>query len=82
MVEIHFDIRFKKIFSKIKDELLKKKVASQVEKIKLNPKIGKPMRNIRKGTHELYIKPFRLSYKYTESENRVYILDLYHKKHQ
>jgi len=82
MVEIRFDKKFTEIFSKIKDELLRTKVKKQIKKISDNPEIGKPMRNVRKGTRELYIKPFRLSYLYNINEKVVYILDLYHKKHQ
>ncbi len=36
----------------------------------------------RKGTREIYIKPFRLSYAYIKHENKVIFLDLYHKKEQ
>ena len=82
MVEIRFDKKFKIIFSKLKDELLKLKIIRQIKKISENPKVGKPMRNVRKGTRELYIKPFRLSYEYIQEQNLIYILDLYHKKKQ
>lgn len=82
MVEVIFLDKFKKAFSKIKDSLLKEKIIKQVEKIKINPEVGKPMRNIRKGTRELYIPPFRLSYEYFKDKNLVYILDIYHKKKQ
>jgi len=82
MVEIRFDKKFKIIFSKLKDELLKLKIIRQLKKISENPKVGKPMRNVRKGTRELYIKPFRLSYEYIQKQNLIYILDLYHKKKQ
>ena len=82
MVEIRFDKKFKIIFSKLKDELLKLKIIRQIKKISENPKVGKPMRNVRKGTRELYIKPFRLSYEYIQKQNLIYILDLYHKKKQ
>jgi mRNA-degrading endonuclease RelE of RelBE toxin-antitoxin system len=82
MVEVIFDSKFKEFFSKIKDNLLKEKIIKQVEKIKQNPEVGKPMRNVRKGTKELYIKPFRLSYRFNASENIVEILDLYHKDEQ
>ena len=82
MVEVTFTKEFKLIFLRIKDKLTKEKILKQVEKIKLNPEIGKPMRNIRKGTRELYIKPFRLSYTYFKDNNLVYILDLYHKDKQ
>jgi len=82
MVTIDFSKTFTNKFSKIKEILLKTKIKKQVRKITDNPKIGKPMRNIRKGTRELYIKPFRLSYRYFENENRIEILDIYHKKQQ
>ena len=82
MVEIRFDKKFIDIFSKLKDELLRTKIKKQIKKISENPEIGKPMRNVRKGTRELYIKPFRLSYVYFMKEKVVYLLDLYHKKNQ
>jgi len=82
MVEIRFDKNFKILFSKIKDNTLRDKIKKQIKKISENPEIGKPMRNIRKGTRELYICPYRLSYVYNYEENLVYILDLYHKKKQ
>lgn len=82
MVEVIFDSKFKQIFSKIKDRALKEKIIKQISKIKENPAIGKPMRNVRKGTRELNIAPFRLSYAYHIPSNTVFILDLYHKKKQ
>lgn len=82
MVEIRFDKKFAIIFSKIKDELLRTKIKKQIKKISNNPDIGKPMHYERKGTRELYIKPFRLSYSYSTDEKIIYILDLYHKKIQ
>ncbi len=82
MVDVIYEEKFKKFISKIKDKLVKKKIIKQISKIKLNPEIGKPMRNIRKGTRELYVKPFRLSYAYLKDKNIVYILDIYHKKKQ
>ena len=68
--------------SEIKEKILKEKILKQIEKIRANPEIGKPMRNLRKGTRELHIKPFRLSYKHHKSEGMIEILDLYHKKKQ
>ncbi len=77
MVEVIFDSLFKKEFSKIKNNALKQKIIKQISKIKDNPEIGKPMMYNRKGTRELYIPPFRLSYRI---EKRViYIIALYHK---
>ena len=82
MVKATFTGEFKYIFSRIKDSLLKEKIIKQVEKIKTNPKAEKPMKHDRKGTRELYISPFRLSYKYHVEKDIVEILDLYHKKKQ
>ena len=80
MVDLFFDPTFKNKFKKIKDKILKERIIKRVSKIKENPEAGKPMRYIRKGTRELYISPFRLSYKF--ENNTVYILDLYHKDEQ
>jgi len=82
MVEIRFDEKFKEIFSKIKDNLLRVKIMKQIKKISENPEVGKPMKYSRKGTRQLYIKPFRLSYIYNKEGNIIAIFDLYHKKKQ
>jgi len=82
MVKVIFEERFKHLFSKIKDNSLKEKIIKQVEKIKANPNVGKPMMHNRKGTREWYIKPFRLSYFYLIEKETAYVLDLYHKDEQ
>ena len=74
------DTHFKKKFQKIKDQSVKEKIIKQIERIIDNPEIGKPMKYARKGTRELYISPFRLSYRIFQDE--IYILDLYHKDKQ
>ena len=82
MVEIRFDKKFTVIFSKLKDELTRTKIKKQIKKISENPEIGKPMRNVRKGTREVYVPPFRLAYSYNKEENIIYVLGLYHKDKQ
>lgn len=82
MVEIYFDKKFTIIFSKIKDELLRIRIKKQIKKVSENPSVGKPMRYDRKGTRELYIRPFRISYISLNNQNKVIFLDLYHKKQQ
>jgi mRNA-degrading endonuclease RelE of RelBE toxin-antitoxin system len=82
MVNLAFDPEFKRLFSKIKNRGVKEKILKQLAKIKDNPEIGKPMRYTRKGTRELYIPPFRLSYIYFKEEDKVILLDLYHKDRQ
>ncbi|MBN1386107.1 type II toxin-antitoxin system RelE/ParE family toxin [Candidatus Woesearchaeota archaeon] len=80
MVEVVFDDNFRRYFKKIKSQSMKMQIISQIEKIRENPETGKPMRFSRKGTRELYISPYRLSY--TIKEGIIYILDLYHKDNQ
>ncbi len=82
MVEVTFTKEFRETFSKIKDKLTKERIIKQIEKIKENPEIGKPMRNVRKGTMELYIGSFRLSYEYFKDKNLIYMLDFYHEDEQ
>lgn len=77
MVDVIFDLIFKKDFKRIKEKSIKEKIIKQISKIKDNPKIGKPMRYGRKGTRELYVSPYRLSYR--AERNLIYILALYHK---
>jgi mRNA-degrading endonuclease RelE of RelBE toxin-antitoxin system len=81
MVTVFFSEEFKRSFSKI-DNSIKEKIIKQINKLKDNPEIGKPMRYLRKGTRELYIKPFRLAYFYVQEEDKIVLLDFYHKDEQ
>ena len=82
MVVVEFDAAFQRLFSKVRDPALKEKIIKQTLKLKENPELGKPMRYGRKGTRELYIAPFRLSYLHIPEEEKIVILDLYHKDGQ
>lgn len=82
MVTVCYDPIFERTVKKIKDALLKEKVKKQIIKIIENPEIRKPMRFGRKGTREVYIPPFRLSYSYIKEEDKIIILSLYHKDEQ
>ncbi len=82
MVRIDFDENFKRTVSKIKDASTKERIEKLLLKIKNNPEIGKPMRHNRKGTREVYLQPFRLSYAYDKINNIIIILDFYHKDEQ
>ena len=75
------DEDFEKLFKGL-DNSLKIKVKKQIFKITNNPYCGKPMRNIRKGTREVRVKPYRLSYLFDEEENHIIFLDFYHKDKQ
>lgn len=82
MVRIDFDEHFKRAVSKIKDASIKERIEKLIFKIKENPEIGKPMKHNRKGTRELYLPPFRLSYAYDKRNGIMVILDIYHKDEQ
>jgi mRNA-degrading endonuclease RelE of RelBE toxin-antitoxin system len=80
--DVLFDIHFENFFHKIKDKKLGLKVKKQVKRVICDPEIGKPMKNVRKGTREVYISPFRLSYLFIEKENKLIFLRIYHKDKQ
>jgi len=79
--EIKESDNFKRNYKKI-DKSLKIKLDKLLLKIIENPEIGKPMRYTRKGTKEIYIKPFRISYSIKKPEGILIFLDLYHKDAQ
>ena len=81
MVDVEVTPRFQKALSKT-DVSTREKVLKQIEKVESNPEIGKSMRYARKGTRELHIAPFRLSYAYVRKEGKIILLDLYHKDEQ
>jgi len=82
MVVSEFGPHFEKRLKKIKNQFLKDKLKRQISKIIENPEIGKPMMHARKGTRELYIAPFRLSYAYFKEEGKIVFLDFYPKDGQ
>ncbi|MFC1696962.1 type II toxin-antitoxin system RelE/ParE family toxin [Nanoarchaeota archaeon] len=82
MVDVDNSILFEKKIRKIKNFSLKDQVKNQIRKIVKNPKLGKPMKYDRKGTREIYIGSFRLSYAYLDEEDKIIFLDLYHKDEQ
>jgi mRNA-degrading endonuclease RelE of RelBE toxin-antitoxin system len=81
MVRVDYDSVFQKTFNKL-DKSIKIQVEKVLIKIIENPEIGKPMRYARKGTREVYVGSFRLSYVYFHYEDKIVILDLYHKDKQ
>ena len=82
MLKVEYTDDILKNIRKIKDNLVKEKIKSQIGKIFKDPEIGKPMRYARKGTRELYIGSFRLAYAYYKDEKKIILLDFYHKDEQ
>lgn len=80
MLEIEYSPDFLSLLRKIKNNADKEKVKKQIKRIIENPDISKPMRYARKGTREVYLGSFRLSYAF--EENKLIFLDLYHKDKQ
>ena len=72
---------FKKAKKKI-DRSYFDRTLKLVKKVVSNPEIGKPMTGSRKGTREVYLKPFRLSYVYDKKEDVLIFLDIYNKDRQ
>jgi len=82
MLTVEYSNKVLKTISKIKDSIIKEQVKKQIKKMLENPEIGKPMRYARKGTREIHIGSFRLAYAYLKKEQKVILLDLYHKDEQ
>jgi len=82
MVIVAYDPLFKRRIKKIKNSSFKSKVKKQMLNIIDSPEKGKPMRYTRKGTREVYLSPYRLSYLYIKKEDKIVFLDLYHKDGQ
>ncbi len=82
MLTIEHSPHFLSTIRKVKNKIDEERVKKQIKKIIENPEIGKPMRYVRKGTREVYIGSFRLSYSYLREENKLIFLDLYHKDKQ
>jgi mRNA-degrading endonuclease RelE of RelBE toxin-antitoxin system len=82
MVKVEYSDIFKRAVSKIKDASVREQIEKLLYKIKDNPEIGKPMKYDRKGTREVYVGSFRLSYSYDKSLDLLYVLAFYHKDEQ
>ena len=79
--EVKESDNFKRAYQKL-DNSIRIKLDKILLKIIENPELGKPMMYARKGTRELYVKPFRLSYFYDCSSEVLFLLDFYHKDEQ
>ena len=82
MLTIERSSQFISLYRKIKNKADQDKIKKQICKIIENPEIGKPMKFTRKGTREVYLGSFRLSYAYIQDEKKLIFLDLYHKEKQ
>ena len=81
MVTTEFSEQFFALYSRL-DHQYKARIKKLIRKLVENPEIGKPMRYERKGTRELYLPPFRLVYAWLPTEDKIILLDIYHKDKQ
>ena len=79
MVTVRFHPTFRKEMKKA-DEQTRMRVLKQIAKIAQQPDVGKPMRYNRKGTREVYVPPYRLSY--IHEAGMIKVIALYHKDEQ
>ncbi len=82
MVDVSYSPDFERTIRKINDAAVKEAVKKQIAKIIENPEIGKPMKYERKGTREVYVSPYRLSYAFLQNEGKIVFLCIYHKDKQ
>jgi mRNA-degrading endonuclease RelE of RelBE toxin-antitoxin system len=84
--KISFGNKFKKAFKRFKDKSFRDKIKNRARELIYKhgkgERKGKHMRNIRKGTLEVKIDSYRLSFIYLEEEDELVFLDLYHKDDQ
>ena len=81
MVNVLFAEKFERQFKK-SDSSMKTKIKKQINKIIQTPEIGKPMMYDRKGTREVYVTSFRLSYEYSKEKDILTFLNISHKDEQ
>lgn len=81
VIDVTFSERFERRFRKFSPEI-KQRIKKQIKKLIDNPDVGKPMMYDRKGTREVYVGHFRLSYAYFIEEKRIVLIDFYHKDEQ
>ena len=81
MTSLRTSEKFERRLNKI-DNTIRLQIDKLIDKIVINPEVGKPMKYDRKGTREVYIGSFRLSYAYFKEDNKLVFLDLYHKDEQ
>ena len=82
MLIIEHSPNFLSLLRKVKNKAEEERIKKQIKKIIADPETGKPMRYARKGTREVYIGSFRLSYAYFKEEEKLIFLDFYHKDEQ
>lgn len=74
------DPNVEEIFKKLakKDRVHFNQITNKLREIAENPELGKPLRNVMKGTRRLHIGNFVLIYSIDEKKNLIRLLDYDH----
>ncbi|MBI2452562.1 type II toxin-antitoxin system RelE/ParE family toxin [Candidatus Pacearchaeota archaeon] len=77
-------IRTENFLRKLKklDKSYLDRIEKLIVKIIEYPEIGKPVKFDKKGTREVYVSPFRISYAYDKQNDILFFLEIYHKDEQ
>jgi mRNA-degrading endonuclease RelE of RelBE toxin-antitoxin system len=70
MLKVDYAEDILRTIKKIKDFSVKEKIKKQIKKVLEKPEIGKQVRYARKGTRELSIGSYRLTYSYFREEKK------------
>jgi len=70
--------RFERDLKTVRDKSVLQKLKKQLQKIRENPEVGKPLRHLLKGERTLYVKPYRLIY--AIDGEMLYLLRFEHRK--
>jgi len=79
MYEIFFKTPAKKFFKKL-DNRIQNQLLSKINKLKTNPRLGKPLVGNFMGLWSLRIGKYRALYEIKESELIIYVLNIGHRK--
>ena len=77
--EIYQMETFLKDIKHVHDKSMLEKLKKQIEKVKENPSVGKPLKHNRKGEWTIYVKPYRLIYSF--DGEKLFLLRFVHRDH-
>ena len=79
MFELKFGRKASKFFYKL-DKKAQESIGRKLEKLKLNPELGKPLTGKLSGLWSLRIEKYRLIYQVRKNELIIFVLNLGHRK--
>ncbi|MEK6817428.1 MAG: type II toxin-antitoxin system RelE/ParE family toxin [Nanoarchaeota archaeon] len=77
--EILLHKKAQKFFNKL-DNSIKKLISIKIDKLKLNPELGKPLVGNLSGLRSLRVEKYRVLYEIKKSQLIIYVLEMGHRK--